>query len=125
MEYGEEIAHPSTRSSSRERRESTTFYRYMSQAEAEAVESTGLLRGGRPGNHYWTDTRYTTAREAKAYLALEYHPEIRTRFRITNDPGLLKNGTRVQPDNQEPGGGREWMSEDPVEVEVIDVDNLE
>lgn len=102
-----------------------TFYRYMSRAEAEAIRSTGLLRGGRPGRKYWSDTRYHGAAEAKALLALEYYPEVRLAFRITNNPELLREGTPVEPDNREPGGGTEWMALDPVEVEVIDVDNLE
>lgn len=51
------------------------FYRYMSEAEAEAVGKTGLLRGGRPGRTYWTDRRYESAREAKSLLALRARPE--------------------------------------------------
>lgn len=101
------------------------FYRYMSQAEADAVRSTDLLRGGRPGRKYWTDARYQDMGEAKALLALEYYSEVRLAFRITNNPELLRDGTLVEPDNQEPGGGTEWMALDPVEVEVIAVDNLE
>ena len=101
------------------------FYRYMSRAEAEAIRGTGLLRGGRPGRKYWTDASYQRVDEAKSLLALEYYPEVRLAFRITNNPALLREGTPVEPDNQEPGGGTEWMALDPVEVEVIAVDNLE
>jgi hypothetical protein len=103
----------------------TIFYRYMSRSEAEAIRSSDLLRGGRPGRTFWTDICYHSAGEAKALLALEYYPEVRLAFRITSNPELLRDDTPVAPDNQEPGGGTEWMVLDPVEVEVIAVDNLE
>lgn len=106
--------------------EGRIFYRYMSREEAEDVEDKGLLRGGRPGQTYWTDERYERAGEAKSRLALNYSPEVRLAFTIRNEPTLERNGTRVKPLNGEPGGGTEWMSEnDSVEVEVIGVDNLE
>jgi hypothetical protein len=34
-------------------------------------------------------------------------------------------GEIVEPSNDEPGGGTEWMTLEAVEVEVIAVDNLE
>lgn len=74
------------------------FYRYMSRAEVEAVVRTGKLRGGRPGRTYWTTDLYERATEAKGRLALERLPEARLEFRITNEPGLLLAGTRVEPD---------------------------
>lgn len=101
------------------------FYRYMSRAEAEAVVSTGRLRGGRPGRTYWTTDLYTSPTEAKSSLALEYLPEARLAFRITNDPGLLLAGARVEPDEDEPGGGTEYLTEESVEVEVVSVDYFE
>jgi hypothetical protein len=101
------------------------FYRYTSRSEAEAVVRTGYLRGGRPGRTYWTTDLYGSPTEAKSRLALEYLPEARLEFRITNDPGLLLAGTRVEPDEDEPGGGTEYLSEESVEVEVVSVDHFE
>jgi len=101
------------------------FYRYMSRAESEAVEQSGLLRGGRPGRTYWTTDRYESAREAMGRLALENEPEIRLEFRITNEPELAVEGATVAPDEAEPGRGTEYMSEQSVEVEVGRVDYLE
>ncbi|QIN84612.1 hypothetical protein GBA63_19635 [Rubrobacter tropicus] len=101
------------------------FYRYMSRAEVEAVVRTGKLRGGRPGRTYWTTDLYGSPTEAKSRLALEYLPEARLEFRITSEPGLLLAGTRVEPDEDEPGGGTEYVSEESVEAEVVSVDYLE
>ncbi|MGH3144493.1 MAG: hypothetical protein ACRDTR_01700 [Rubrobacter sp.] len=112
----------SERHLSEERR---VFYRYMSRAEAEAVVTTGLLRGGRRGRTYWTDERYEAGRQAKARLALGEPPEIRFAFTIVNDPRLDLEGSTVRPDMDEPGGGLEWMTRERVRVEVISVDNIE
>lgn len=101
------------------------FYRYMSTAEAEAVRRTGLLRGGRPGMSYWTPDHYDSAERAKSRLALEYEPEVRLEFKITNEPELSLQDATVEPDEEEPGGGTEYMSEQNVEVEVRSIDNLE
>jgi hypothetical protein len=54
----------------------------MSWAEAEAVERTGFLRGGIPGEVYWTDDLYESSAEAMRHLALANLPEVRMRFRI-------------------------------------------
>ena len=50
---------------------------------------------------------------------------MRVQFTIKNDPHLRRAGDIVEPSNDEPGGGAEWMTLEPVEVEVIAVDNLE
>lgn len=105
--------------------EGATFYRYMSRAEAEAVERTGFLKGGRPGRTYWTDEYFERAEEAQGRLALKLRPQVRLAFRITNDPKLVLEGTRVRPKDEQAGGGTEWMTIERVEVEVIGVDNLE
>jgi len=97
----------------------------MSRAEAEAVLRTGKLRGGRPGRTYWTEERCESAREAKRRLALATLPEVRLRFTITNEPHLRRAGDVVEPSEDEPGGGSEWVTLEAVEVEVLAVDNLE
>ena len=101
------------------------FYRYVSRTEVEAIVETGILRGGRPGRTYWTEEFYETAAEAKAKLALaEPAPAARVAFRIKNSPDVRRRGDAVLPAAGEPGGGTEWMSADPVEVEVISIDAL-
>lgn len=95
------------------------FYRNMSKAEYEAVKATGLLRGGRPGETYFTDQRFRSAEQAKDRLSLEQKPEVQVQFRVTSDPKLVRGGTRVKAANGGRGGGREYMTGDAVKVEVI------
>src|SRR5690242_10487328 len=68
-----------------------SFYRYMVPAELEAVQQTGLLRGGRPGDTFWTDEAFTSAAEAQSKLALPSPPELRVRFVIVNSPTLTRD----------------------------------
>lgn len=104
------------------------FFRYMSAAEADAVGKpgeVGYLRGGRPGETHWTSERYDTASEAKAKLALPDMPEKRLRFRMSSWPSrMIKENSVVSAKHGEPGGGPEWMTEERVEVTVLDVDDL-
>jgi hypothetical protein len=101
-----------------------SFYRYMVPAELEAVRQSGFLRGGRPGETFWTDGLYTSAAEAQSQLALPSPPELRVRFIIVNEPTLTRDGSMVEPAFGSPGGGREWASPDPVQVEILDVQPL-
>lgn len=91
-----------------------TLYRYMSRAEAEAVRDTGYLRGGIPGEVYWTNDYYESALLAMRRLALGSLPEVRMRFRILDTPQLTRDGVQVRPDAEQPGGGTEYMSEEKV-----------
>jgi RHS repeat-associated protein len=97
------------------------LYRNMSAAEAQAVRETGLLRGGRPGETYWTDSRFRSAATAQDRLSLPGKPEVQMEFQLKNSPLLERPGTRVDAKYGGPGGGREYMSLDQVEVEVVNV----
>jgi hypothetical protein len=101
-----------------------SYYRYMVPAELEAVQQTGLLRGGRPGETFWTDESFTSAAEAQDRLALPSPPELRVRFIILNNPTLTREGSIVEPAFGGQGGGREWASPDQVQVEILDVQPL-
>ena len=48
-------------------------------------------------------------------------PEIQMEFKIKNKPKLERKGTKVDPKYGQPGRGKEFMTRDPVEVEVINV----
>jgi hypothetical protein len=52
------------------------FSRYMSRSELEVVQETGLLRGGRPGDTYFTTNKFRTIRSAEDKLALPRPPEV-------------------------------------------------
>jgi hypothetical protein len=101
-----------------------SFYRYMVPGELEAVRETGFLRGGRPGDTFWTDAEFTSAAEVQDKLALPTPPELRVRFVILNTPTLIRDGSIVEPAFGGQGGGREWASPDPVQVEILDVQPL-
>ena len=94
------------------------------QPELEAIQQTGLLRGGRPGDTFWTDAEFTSAAEAQEKLALPVTPELRVRFIIVNAPTLTRSGSVVEPAFGGAGGGHEWASPDPVQVEIVDVQPL-
>lgn len=98
-----------------------TFYRNMSKAEAAAIEKEKMLRGGLPGDTFFTDSRFRSADRAKDRLSLSTRPEVQMEFRITNQPELIRNGTRVNPKYGGRGGGREFMTQDQVQVEIINV----
>ncbi|MEW6039323.1 MAG: PKD domain-containing protein [Pseudomonadota bacterium] len=98
-----------------------TFFRSMSSAEAEAVKNGGVLRGGRPGETFFTDQRIRSGATAQDRLSLPNRPEVQMEFRIRNNPVLNRAGTRVKPDFGGRGGGREFSTFDPVEVEIINV----
>lgn len=93
----------------------------MSQAEADAVKQTGVLRGGRPGETYWTDSRFRSADRAQYRLSLPDRPEVQIEFKLKSSSTMSRDGTRVAPDFGGRGGGREYMSTDPVQVEIINV----
>ena len=97
------------------------LYRNMSKAEAEAVQQTGKLRGGKEGDTFFTDSRFRSADTAQDRLSLPNRPEVQMEFRIKNSPSMTRNGTRVDPEAGGRGGGREYMTTNPVEVEIINV----
>jgi hypothetical protein len=93
----------------------------MSKAEAEAVRQAGKLRGGREGETFFTDSRFRSADTAQDRLSLPNRPEVQMEFLIKNNSSMIRNGTRVDPAYGGRGGGREYMTTDPVEVEIINV----
>lgn len=96
----------------------------MTEAEVKAIKETGMLRGGRPGETFFTKDVYKTGAHAQERLALPNTPTHRIEFEITNNPNLLRNGTKVKPDFGQPGRGAEFMTTDPVRVDLINVQPL-
>lgn len=97
----------------------TSAFRYMTEGELNAIQSTGLLRGGRAGETYWTKDLYKSASSAQNRLALPSTPTLRVEFEILNNPTLLRNGAKVFPANEMMGKGAEFMTLDPVRVNLI------
>lgn len=103
---------------------SKTYYRSMSKAEAAAVKETEKLRGGRAGETYFTDQRFRSGdggARVKDRLSLPQPPEVQMEFNVLNEPTMSRNGLRVEPDFGGTGGGREFMTTETVEVEILNV----
>lgn len=94
-------------------------YRYMTEGELEAIQNTGLLRGGRAGETYWTKDLYKSALKAQDRLSLPSTPTLRVEFETINNPTLLKNGTKVLPNYGMRGQGAEFMTLDPMKIRLI------
>ncbi len=98
----------------------TVYSRYMSRAELDAVQDTNTLRGGRPGDTYFSTNRYTTATDAQSALSLDSTPDVRVDFTITNNPSTV-GPYPVEPDFGQPGGGIEYWSSDSIAVKIVEV----
>jgi RHS repeat-associated protein len=105
------------------------YSRYISEAELQAIQETGLLRGGRPKETYFTINRFETAKEATSRLALPSPPQYRVDFQIVNQPHIL-GPQRVRPwirpirSGFRAGFGIEYWTTDPVKVRIIHVERL-
>ena len=102
---------------------SGTYYRYMSEAEYKAVQKTGYLRGGNTGETFFTNTNYTSASSAQSNLSLKTTSQYMVEFKITNNPNVT-GGTIVQPHYGQLGGGIEFVTTDPVQVQIINAQPL-
>jgi hypothetical protein len=102
---------------------SKSLYRAMSESELNAVKETGKLRGGWEGETYFTDSYYKDASNAQNRLSLKDKPQYVVEFKITNNPKVT-GGTRVKPAYGGTGGGREYVTTDPVEVDITNYQKL-
>ena len=100
-------------------------YRYMTQGEVDAVmNSKGFLRGGNPGETFFTKDLYKSTASATERLALPTPATHRMEFQILNNPNLSRTGQRVIGDFGRTGGGNEFSTFDPVRVRIINVQPL-
>ena len=93
------------------------FRRFISRAEHTEILVTGLLRGGREGETYFTTDIYLGIEAATEKLSLPREPEPGIEFLITNNP-LIFGPRIVGPDFGRHGGGIEYWSEEKVEVQL-------
>jgi RHS repeat-associated protein len=75
-----------------------SFYtRYIGDGELTAIQqSGGILRGGRPGETYFTIDHYTSRAQAAQRLALPRTPDYRIEFEVLNQPRVT-GPERVAP----------------------------
>ncbi|GAP16064.1 protein containg RHS repeat-associated core domain [Longilinea arvoryzae] len=101
-----------------------SYCRYCSEAELEAINETGYLRGARPGDTYFTTDNYFSAIEAQEKLSLYAPPEIKIDFSITNSPNITGPSV-VRPKYGQNGKGIEYWSSDPVQVLIKSILKLQ
>ncbi len=97
-----------------------TVQRWMSKAELKATKETGLVRGGRGGKHYATDSANKSATRARQRSALEQTPEVRATLEVP--AGKFSKPSTVKPKYSMPGGGAERTARGKVPAKVIKVD---
>jgi RHS repeat-associated protein len=102
-----------------ESRVGMTAFRYMTQAELQAIRTTNLLRGGRAGETFFTKDLFSSSLKAQSRLALPSAPTLRVEFEILHDLNYLRNGTKVKKAYGMSGGGAEFLTEDIVKVRLI------
>lgn len=96
----------------------------MTNGEIQAIKETGMLRGGNPGDTFFTKDVYKSASKAQKRLSLPTQPTHRVEFEVTNNPKLLRYGSKVKPDYSQTGGGAEFMSSSPIRVDIINAQPL-
>lgn len=97
-----------------------TVQRWMSRAELDATNATGLLRGGRDGTHFVTDSANASAKRARQRMALPQTPEVRVTMEVPGD--TFSAPSRVEPAFGMPGRGMERTATGRVPVKVLKVD---
>jgi hypothetical protein len=97
-----------------------TVQRAMSRAELEAMQSTGLVRGGRNGTHYVSDAVNSDALRARQRLARGQTPEVRVTMEVP--AGTFSPPSRVGPLNNMPGGGMERTATGDIPARILRVD---
>lgn len=88
----------------------------MSKAELRATKETGLLRGGRDGTHYVTDSANSTAQRARQRSALPQTPEVKVTLEVP--AGKFSQPSRVEPAFNMPGGGMERTATGNIPVTI-------
>jgi len=97
--------------------------RVMSRAELEATEKTGLLRGGRAGTHFVTDSAPDSASAAQQQLALPNTPEVKVTMEVPKS--ALSAPEPVTSDFGQPGGGTQMTATGNVSVKIVSVKDLQ
>jgi hypothetical protein len=93
--------------------------RWMSKAELQATRETGLIRGGRSGEHYVTDFANKNAQRARQRLALDHTPEIRVSLEVPK--GVFSSPRKVDPLYDMSGGGMERTAIGEIPVNILKV----
>jgi RHS repeat-associated protein len=98
--------------------------RAMSEKELKVTTDTGLIRGGREGTHYVSDSVNHSAKRAQQRLGLPTRPEVRVQMEVP--AGVFSPSSRVQPFIHPkggilPGGGMERSASGTIPVRILRV----
>ena len=91
--------------------------RWMSRSELEATRETGLLRGGRDGTHYVTDSANVDPLRAQQRLSLPKTPEVRVTLEVPK--GVFSQTSRVDAAFNMPGGGMERTATGNIPARIL------
>jgi RHS repeat-associated protein len=101
------------------------FLRYMSGAELNAMKSSGLLRGGRPGTAFFTSERLLKSSSAAAdRYSLPNNPQVAVIFRFAKSTPAYSTGITRPDDLGHHGGGVEHTVSYPAPIEILKVVGL-
>lgn len=101
------------------------FERVLSNAELKATQETGLLRGGRSGENFFTDAASLDAKRAQQRLGLDGPlRDQRIQFQIKNDVAVTGPRKAAGGRSSTPGGGREFSTNRSTQIEILRVDPL-
>ncbi|WP_372519389.1 hypothetical protein [Candidatus Ruminimicrobiellum ovillum] len=95
------------------------LFRYISKEEFAFIKENNLISSF-SGENYFTNKYYSNAIDAQQKLALPTTPDFGINFKIINNPNITKQYNIVEPKFSMPGGGIEFMSQDKIEIKIID-----
>jgi len=97
----------------------------MSNAELKATKETGLLRGGRSEDNFFTNNASLDAKRAQQRLGLDGPlRDSRVEFQIKNDIQVSGPRSAAPGRTGTSGGGREFSTNGRTEIEILRVDLL-
>jgi RHS repeat-associated protein len=101
------------------------FERVVSSAELQATQKTGLLRGGREGKNFFTNSASLDAKRAQQRLGLDGPlRDARVKFKIKNNVDVTGPRTAAPGRTGTSGGSQEFSTSGKTEIDILGVDPL-
>jgi hypothetical protein len=97
----------------------------MSRAELEATLETGLLRGGRAGENFFTNSASLDAKRAHQRLGLDGPlRDVKIQFEILNDVKIHGPQSAAPGKTGTPAGGIEFYTKGVTKIKVLKTNQL-
>ena len=101
------------------------FERVLSSAELKATRETGLLRGGRADENFFTNSASLDAKRAHQRLGLDGPlRDYRIQFQIKNDVKVTGPRPAAPGKSGTAGGGQEFSTNGQTQIDILRVDQL-